>query len=86
MYTQPMNEATNVPARQEPYMIARGKSDIFKPKNNNIELDNTESSTYEEAIQNIHWKHAINAETKALSQSKTWKLVQKPKDRNIVGN
>ena len=44
-------------------------------------------NTFEEAIKNKdskHWKRAMDSEINSLKQSNTWKLVDKPKNKNVI--
>jgi histone deacetylase 1/2 len=44
-----------------------------------------EPSTVAAALENKNWVAAMDIEYQALLRNKTWKLVPKPKDKNIIG-
>ncbi|GAU42475.1 hypothetical protein TSUD_100870 [Trifolium subterraneum] len=45
----------------------------------------TETSSYEEATSDQHWKNAINAELSALVKNNTWTMTKLPNHKKVVG-
>ncbi|GAU40777.1 hypothetical protein TSUD_26570 [Trifolium subterraneum] len=45
----------------------------------------TEPTSYEEAMNDEHWKNAINAELTALVKNKTWTMTKLPSHKKAVG-
>lgn len=44
-----------------------------------------EPRTFEEAVKDTRWIHAMQQEVQALEENGTWKIVELPKGKNIVG-
>ena len=71
-------------------MVTRSKAGIFKPK---VYLGTAqwtgysrEPTTVSEALQHPKWKEAMEAEYSTLVNNKTWSLVPREENLNIVGN
>lgn len=45
----------------------------------------TEPQSYSEAAANEHWKQAMEAEMMMILKNNTWSLVDKPKNRKVIG-
>ena len=44
-----------------------------------------EPTDYEEAIKNQNWMIAMKEELSMIEKNKTWILVERPKDRKVIG-
>lgn len=45
----------------------------------------TEAKTYHQAINFYCWKEAISDEIRALKENKTWKLIDMPLEKKLMG-
>lgn len=63
-------------------MITRDKSGIFKSKMYNVIAEPT---SHNQAIQSNECKTTMSNKYNALMKNKTWELVAKPKNKNIIG-
>ncbi|KAK9702054.1 hypothetical protein QE152_g30212 [Popillia japonica] len=84
---------------QQPITIAEKTDDRLRPRQtlkpptrfddfatSYFSVDEDEPTTYEEAMAGDYaseWQEAIDRELEALSDNNTWKLVDKPKEKNI---
>lgn len=66
-------------------MLTRAKCGIYKPKIVSNTVVQEEPSSYIEAAQNNNWRAAMQEEYNALINKKTWDLVEKPENKNIIG-
>ena len=53
----------------------------FVTKSAGVEIPNT----MEEALKNPEWRRAIMEEMQAIKKKNTWDVVQRPKDKVLVG-
>ncbi|KAK5784594.1 hypothetical protein PVK06_039120 [Gossypium arboreum] len=64
----------SVPLGNTHTMVTRSKAKIFKPKALTVEAINYEPCTVEEALANLEWKLAVQAEFDALMANSTWEI------------
>lgn len=76
------NHPSQVVAGPPHPMQTRAKSGIFKPK---AYMSSREPATVEDALQQEHWKSAMQDEYLALMRNETWSLVPLPADRHAIG-
>lgn len=48
-------------------------------------LSKTQPNKFREARKYKHWIDAIEEELNQTKKNETWKLVQRPKDKNVIG-
>uniref|UniRef100_A0A2N9FTN5 Integrase catalytic domain-containing protein n=1 Tax=Fagus sylvatica TaxID=28930 RepID=A0A2N9FTN5_FAGSY len=67
-------------------MVTRSKAHAHQCHISLKPIDPTEPKSMKSALQNLHWQQAMRDELHALHQNKTWSLVPRQADMNIVGS